>query len=100
MGEGAEGVHIREVIQALRELGHDVLVVSIVGEPSESPNASVKRWRGVRKLIPATFYELAEIGYNIADLVRIERAFREFRPHAIYDRYNSYSTAALRVARR
>ena len=28
------------------------------------------------------------------------RAVREFRPDVIYDRYNSYSTAAARVARR
>ncbi|MCH8292490.1 glycosyltransferase WbuB, partial [Candidatus Poribacteria bacterium] len=32
LGDGAEGIHIREMVEAWRGLGHEVRVVSLIGE--------------------------------------------------------------------
>jgi len=99
MGDGAEGIHIYEIVSALRRLGHEVRVVALAGEPTDA-TARQSRLAGVRRLIPDSAYELAEIAYNAVGYRRLMRAASEFRPDVIYDRYNSYSTAALNAARR
>ncbi len=97
LGDGAEGIHIREMIEAFRGLGHEVRVVSLIGEQTNRPTTRKKRWHAVSRLLPGGLYELAELGYNVVGGRRIEQAAREFQPDFIYDRYNSYNTAALRA---
>lgn len=99
LADGAEGVHIREMVHALRRLGHDVRISALVGEPAEDRPRQRSRWSHVSRLLPAAAYEVAEIGYNVVGRRSLERAASEFRPDFIYDRYNSFSTAGLHVAR-
>jgi len=100
MADGAEGIHIREMVKALRGLGHEVRVVALAGDPTQPATARVSRVSALRRLIPGFAYELAELAYNVVGYRRIMKEARTFRPDVIYDRYNSYSTAALRAARR
>ncbi len=100
LGDGAEGIHIREMVEAWRGLGHEVRVVSLIGEQTNTTISQRKRWEMVSRLIPSGVYELAELGYNIVGTRKLLRAIREFQPDFIYDRYNSYNTAALRASRR
>ena len=100
MADGAEGIHIREIVAALRTLGHDVRVVALAGDPTEPRPAGGAHVATLRRLIPAFAYEVAEIGYNVIGYRRLMDAIRAFKPDVLYDRYNSYSTAALRAARR
>jgi glycosyltransferase involved in cell wall biosynthesis len=100
MGDGAEGIHIKEMVAALRELGHEVRVVSLVGEQSASGSRDQRRWTNIRRLIPSAMYEFAELGYNVVGGNRVSRTIEEFRPDLVYDRYNSYCTAAVKAARR
>jgi glycosyltransferase involved in cell wall biosynthesis len=101
MADGAEGIHIREIVSALRGLGHEVLVEALAGDPTQPVvTRRQSKLAGLRRSIPDAMYEVAELGYNIVGYRRLLRAARHFRPDVIYDRYNSYSTAALRAARR
>ena len=50
--------------------------------------------------MPRGIYELAELGYNFVGRRTIARAIREFQPHFVYDRYNSYTTCAVAAGRR
>ena len=102
MGEGAEGIHVRSIVEALRAAGHEVRVSALVGEPTVEQSVvpkSQRRWLGIRRFIPDACYELAEIAYNVVGRIKLERAIRAFHPDAIYDRYNTYSTAAVSAAR-
>ena len=102
LGEGAEGIHVRSIVEALRAAGHEVRVSALVGEPNEGAPVtagSKQRWSGIRRFIPDSFYELAEIAYNVVGRIKLERAILQFHPDAIYDRYNTYSTAAVSAAR-
>ncbi len=100
MADGAEGIHIREIVLALRALGHEVLVEALAGDSMLAGVARASPLGVLRKLIPTFVYELAELGYNVVGYRRLMAAIHEFKPDVIYDRYNSYSTAAMRAARR
>ncbi len=99
LGDGAEGVHINELVQAFRDLGHDVRIVSLVGESTNSSTPKERRWSWLSRSLPSAAYELAEIMYNFVGIRMIMQAVKKFQPDVIYDRYNSYSTAAIKAGR-
>jgi glycosyltransferase involved in cell wall biosynthesis len=99
LGDGAEGIHIIEMVKALRHLGHEVRVTGPAGEPHPQAARQRSRWSAVARLIPEPAYELAEIGYNVLARSALAREVRDFRPQVIYDRYNVYSTAAVASGR-
>lgn len=88
------------MVDALREAGHEVLVV---GPPAyekaelggESSGLSV-----LRRWMPSSLMEVAELGYGVPAYRRLARAVRDFRPDAIYERYNLYHLVGALVARR
>jgi len=100
LGDGAEGIHIAQMVKAFRDLGHEVRVVSLIGEATNTTSPRQKRWSRVAQLMPRPVYELGELAYNVHGAVSLERAARAFNPDFIYDRYVNQSCAALLVARR
>ncbi|MGB7329164.1 MAG: glycosyltransferase family 4 protein [Rubripirellula sp.] len=124
LGDGAEGVHVAAMIAAFRQLGHQVRVVALAGDPIAVGDSSaadtsptnttdtsrsgpdIKAGSRTRKmlsffagLLPGVTYELAELAYNVPAKWRLKRAVRSFRPDMIYDRYNSFSSAAVDVGK-
>ncbi len=103
LGDGAEGIHIQSIVNALRSLGHQVKVVSLVGEQTQfrkAQDAKESKWDWVRNRIPGPVYELAEIAYNVKGLRMLQKAIDTFRPDLIYDRYAHFSFSALWAAKR
>ena len=98
LGDGAEGVHIREMVAAFRALGHDVRVAALVGEQNGTSMNHEGRWAWIKRMIPEWSLELAEIAYNRVGRALIAQAIRDFRPDFVYDRYNLYTTAAIDAA--
>jgi len=100
LGDGAEGIHVSEMVGALRALGHEVRVVSLIGEKSNSDTAGRRRWSRIARMMPGVFYEFGEIAYNLKGFGSLNREVRKFRPDAIYDRYASYNYSAVAVGRK
>jgi glycosyltransferase involved in cell wall biosynthesis len=101
LGDGAEGIHVAEMVKAFRTLGHEVRLVSLVGESSTNGQSRPQRqWELVKKLLPGFLYELGELSYNIHGYVSVAKAVKEFRPDFIYDRYISYNYSTVAVSRR
>ena len=105
LGDGAEGIHIREMVSALRQLGHDVRVVALVDNEEAregKPKAAEQKrgWSTISRLIPDGAYEMAELAYNPIARHMVSRAIEEFKPDFLFDRYNSYSIGAISAARR
>lgn len=103
LGDGAEGIHIREIVKSLRKQGHEVKLVSLIGEeqlanPTKKVANSNYGW--IKKLMPGFVFELVEIGYNLKGYKMLMDAARDFKPEAIYDRYISYNYSAVRAARK
>ena len=84
--DDAQGIHVRAMVRAFRELGHDVDVVSWLGSSSNAlPPA--KRWRVHTNHLPRAIYEGLTLLYNVFGYYRLTRALRERRADLIYERY-------------
>ena len=96
----ARGVHIEELVRALREAGHEVLVVG----PSFFEQAEFGGESGtvarLRRLLPGALGEMAEMAYNVPAYLKLRRALRSFRPDVLYERCNLYFLAGAWLARR
>lgn len=86
-------VHIEELIHALRQQGHEVLVV----EPAAAADAQFggkPAWvRWIQKRLPKALYELLELAYNVPLYFKLRRAARGFRPDVLYERHHLYLLA-------
>lgn len=95
LGDGAEGIHIREMVRAFRKTGQKVTLASPVNQGS-SKSKQTNRMSFVKKLFKRVgLYELLEIGYNIFGLVLLYNAIKKEKPDLIYDRYMIYNAASI-----
>ena len=90
-----QAVHIEEMIQALRDEGHEVRVVGPTADGDNGMGAEVGWVRRLRDRLPKAVYECLEIGYSLLAYLRLAKAVREFRPEMVYERYNLYLLAGL-----
>lgn len=104
-GKAVEGIHIRSVTDALRELGVQVDVVSLPGaDPYASPKAmsptrQARPWMRVVSRLPEPMFELAELAYNLVAAVRLLLHLRRRPAQMIYERYSLFLIAGVLVAR-
>lgn len=111
-GRGAEGHHIRSIVLALRELGHEVDVLSPAGGdpfaagrsmPVNIRSANVRgierigRW--ISRRLPNALFELAEIGYNVIAWRKTRAALRRASYDLVYERYAFYMVGGALAAR-
>jgi len=104
-GRHVEGVHIRGIVYALRELGHDVSVMSFPGadpesEAEEGSPGQRGRLASLVTRLPGIVFELFELLYNVVTLGRMLRAWRQAPPRLIYERYSLFLFATVWLARR
>jgi glycosyltransferase involved in cell wall biosynthesis len=95
-----QGVHIEELVRALREEGHDVRVVGPsfydqAGFGGESSTVAL-----IRKALPGVAQECAELAYNALAYRRLRAAWAEFKPDIIYERCNLFYLAGMHLARK
>lgn len=95
LGDGAEGIHIAEMVRAFRDLGHDVRVHGLAA----SNPARTGLISSVRGMLPGTVYELASAGCNLAEYVSVRREITRYRPDFVYKRHGRNDVAALAAAR-
>lgn len=95
LGDGAEGIHIREMVKAFRELGHEVKVVGPIGETLPESSRKSRILGPLKRAIPSALYELCEIAYTGYCFWKIVREIRVFRPDFIYDRYITFNAGTV-----
>ncbi len=95
-----QSVHVEALVAALRELGHDVLVVGPGFYEQAEFGGESSFVAALRARLPRALAELAELAYNVPAWLRVRLACRRFRPDLIYERYNLYYLAGTLVARR
>lgn len=105
---GVEAVHIGQVVLGLRQLGHQVTMLSPVGEFIEHVNepvdaaAAKSNHSGASKRsvqIPELLFELLEIGYNLKALLDGIRRFSKGSVDGVYERYAIFGMAGLLLSR-
>lgn len=93
-----QAVHIEEMVQALRALGHEVLVVAPAMHDDaggQDMGAEVGWVARLRQRLPKALYELLELGYSLLAYRRLQAAAARFQPDVLYERYNLYLLAGL-----
>jgi glycosyltransferase involved in cell wall biosynthesis len=95
-----QSVHVDELVAALRQAGHEVLVVGPSFYQESGFGGESRVVAVLRRLLPGCLGEIAELGYNIPAYMKLRRAWRYFRPDLIYERYNLYYLAGALLARR
>jgi glycosyltransferase involved in cell wall biosynthesis len=104
-GKAVEGIHIREVVMALRALGHSVYVSSPSGvDPMAPPDAEKtqanKLWGWLSKHLPQIGFETLELLYNFAGYRRIRNELKSHDIDAIYERYAFFTWVGTRLAKK
>lgn len=103
--EDGQAVHVRELITALRDAGHEVRECALVpkatagargnGDPREASRPGF--WQ--RLALPRPAVEVLEIGYNRRGRAMLRAAAAELRPDFVYERHALHCRAGLDVAR-
>lgn len=100
-----QAVHIEEMIEALREQGHEVRIVSpgdanASGQDSGRMGSDMGWVHQLKARMPKAVYELMELGYSLLAYRKLMAAARDFRPDVIYERYNLFLLSGLMASRR
>jgi len=95
-----QAVHIEEMVGALRELGHEVLVVAPeIGDPGKMGD-DVGWVHRLKAALPKALYELLELAYTLHAFRKLKAAAEQFAPDVIYERYNLYLLAGAMLKKR
>ena len=96
LADGAEGIHIAEITDAFRSLGHDLYIAGPM--PSAAPAGPPGRIHALRKMLPEALVQAAAVGYNLPDYFKVLRAIDRFTPDVMYKRHGRYDLAPLLAA--
>lgn len=95
-----QAVHIRSLTEALARRGHDLAVVGPdEGAPGDRPLDAAAGEGGLRRFLPAPVYELAEFSYSAPAYFKLAARAKAFAPDVLYERYNLFFHAGVRLAR-
>ncbi len=94
LGDGAEGIHIKEMICAFTGNGHNVYTAGPVRKiGTENPD---RRFVFLKKLLHKLHvYEVFEMLYTVYGYLMLDRKIRRCRPDLIFDRYMIYNVACI-----
>lgn len=95
LADGAEGIHIEEMVKAFRDLGHEVRVT---GMATSAGSDTQKRAAQVKAALPGPLFEAASMAVNLAEYLAARRAIRELRADLIYKRHARYDIGTSRAA--
>ena len=93
-------VHLEEMVNALKNLGHEIELVGPGSVETEQFGADAGAVALLKKWMPGAGYEVLELAYALADYRRLSAAIRRFRPDVIYERYNLYFPSGVWAKRR
>ena len=93
-------VHIEELTNALKELGHEIIMVGPSAVQKEEFGAEAGMVAVLKKYLPKFVYELLELAYAVKDYAGLVRAVRKHRPDCLYERYNLHLPSGVWLKRR
>ncbi|WP_321391015.1 glycosyltransferase [uncultured Desulfuromusa sp.] len=99
LGDGAEGIHIREMIAAFRSLGHQVRVIGPAGETVPEKGGGGGWLSKIKSILPNFVFELCEIGYSAFSFIQLSWIIFCEKPDFIYDRYITFNVGCVLAAK-
>lgn len=95
LSKDGQAVHLEELIEALRSLGHEVMLVGPASFGRSEFGHDPRLLTRIKQSIPTRAYEIAESVYNIVGFFRLLSAYLKFNPDVVYERYNLFSLAGV-----
>jgi len=95
-----QAVHIAELVAALRQHGHDVIMVEPPATLKRKSTASSNTPGLLRRWLPKVAYEFLELAYNVPAYLRLRSAYLRHRPDVIYERHNLFLLAGALLSKR
>lgn len=99
-----QAVHIEEMIDAMRALGHQVCVVApAIGVQTDKQGEMGGEVGWVHRLksaLPRAVYELLELAYSLVAYRQLAQATKDFQPDFIYERYNLFLLSGTLLKRK
>ena len=83
----AQGIHVRAIVRAFQDLGHEVDVISLIGSSGGTAPPRSGSFRIDTARLPRAVYEALSLVYNVYGYRRLARAIRRQKPDLIYERY-------------
>jgi len=97
----AQRIHIQEMVEALRSLGNEVELISLVpidaGQDNPKRDASDAFWKRLVRRISFA-YEIVQCGYNILGFPLLLWKVIRTRPDFIYERYALFNFSGVLAA--
>lgn len=101
MGDGAEGIHITEIVNAFRESGHEVMVICPSAARRETGlEASHAKKVHSGRVFRTFIKQSAELIYNSITYTRALWGIWKFKPEFIYERYTPLNFGGVLAAKR
>lgn len=94
-----QSVHIEAIVDALRTLGHEVVVVGPKVLSNADLGAESKAIVALKRGLPRRLYELMELSYSIREFIHLWRVYQRERPNALYERYNLFFLSGVLLRR-
>jgi glycosyltransferase involved in cell wall biosynthesis len=98
----AQRVHIQEMAEAFRELGHEVKLVSLVptdrGQDNAQRDARNPFWQRCLWRVPLA-YEAIQLAYNFAGVPMLAREVLREKTDLIYERYSLFNFTGVMVSK-
>ncbi len=94
-----QAVHMEELIEAFRRLGHEVIVAGPNLVDEDAIGGESRLVARLKSTLPKFAYELLEFLYSFVALRRLKRAHDQHRPDVLYERYNLFTLAGVWLKR-
>ena len=88
-----QAVHIEEMILAMKELGHEIKIVSPQQKDNNQMGNTISWVEKLRNHSPKHLYEIMELTYSILAYYRLFIIMKQFKPDILYERYNLFMIA-------
>lgn len=99
LADGAEGIHIHEMVEAFRALGHRVLMHALA-DPEAPGQGRQGLLASVRRRLPRAFFEYAAATLNVPEYVQVRRRLRLSGARVLYKRHALLDVGAVLAAKR
>lgn len=100
LGDGAEGIHIIEMVKAFQRLGHQVDMAGVEVTSSRSQTQRPSLVSKVRRALPAPGFEVAQFVTSGGTYLPMRRRIVSYKPDFIYKRHARYDFGTVLAARR
>lgn len=97
--DGGEVIHIRELIAAFRELGHEVVVSSPIDLDNSEVNRPLRSALKFRDKLPGFVSDTLEFLLSVPTLFYLLAKYLRHKPDVVYERANLFSVATVALKR-